>query len=94
MSTIELKSKDAIQLWQEEVFGTYEIVDQVFVETWRWGNRYDVIIKDTRTGKLYSALVSVQGGDNYYISWEDYAVTFEEVEKIEKVTYEYKKVTS
>lgn len=94
MNKITLSSKDAVDLWQSEVLGNYEVADQIYQGEWRWGNIYDVVIRDIITDKFYLASLKEQSGDHYHVSWEDYDVTFEEVEKVEKISYEYKKVKS
>jgi hypothetical protein len=93
VNKIEFTSKDAMELWHNEIFENYDLVEQVFVDTWRWGNNYDIIITDNLTGRLFSAFIKVQEGDNYYVSWEDAkTVTFYEVERVEKITYTYKRI--
>ena len=97
MSKVKIPSEDAQCFYHEQTDDTlngFRFVDIQFAGEWRWGNSYQLIIQDALTDKFYSTIVQEQTGDHWYLSLENKdEVTFEEVERLEKITYEYKKVS-
>lgn len=94
MGKLIIPSEDAQQLYheQDEINGV-RFVDKIYYGEWRWGIQYELIIQDVLTEKLYSTVVQEQSGDHWYLSLEDEDhITFYEVERIEKITYAYKRV--
>lgn len=89
--TITLDRDEALRLWGSEETDNYELIDQVYIGQWRWGNDYQIVIKDKATERLYAAGVKEQTGDHYYISWEDLGqVVFTEVIRVERIDYSYR----
>ena len=92
MSTLTLTSEEAMAIWHEEST-RFEQVDQVFIDTWRWGNLYNLIVRDIANDKFYSAPIRIQAEPHYYVNWEDFdEVEFLEVEKVAVTTYKWQTV--
>ncbi len=89
---VTLTSEEALQIWGEEESDNYIQVDIIFAGDWRWGNNYNIVIKDKTTEKFYQAILKEQSGNNYHVSWEDGPVTFTEVERVEVKSFAWKEV--
>lgn len=42
--------------WDAIWEGEYEDVSEKVIDTWRWGNVVEKIVRDTKTGKLYQII--------------------------------------
>lgn len=90
MAVTTFTSEEAIDLWHEGWVRGFVQEELEFIEEWRWGNSYYVIIRHEDSGKLFAAPIRVQTGDHYHVSWEDDSIVeFQEVKKVEKVVHEY-----
>jgi hypothetical protein len=92
VSKLTIPSEDALCLYEEEDVSGLAYVDKQFLNEWRWGCTYQLVIQDKLTEKYYSTIVQEQSGDRWYLSLEDFDSTvFDQVERIQVVTYEYRK---
>lgn len=92
MADLTIPSEDAQRLWAGEDISGLVHVTKEFVNEWRWGVTYQLVIQDTLTEKYYSTIVQEQSGDHWYLSLEDSDETkFDLVERVPVVTYEYRK---
>lgn len=88
MKNLVLKSEDA-RLAVGGDHEDYELVVEDIVDTWRWGNIYEAVIKDAE-GNLWQTAYRVQEGDNYHHEFEDMnEVEFYPVEAKEVTTVKY-----
>ena len=92
MSKLKIPSEDAQRLWAGEDLSSLRYVTKEFIDEWRWGVNYQLVIQDRLTDKYYSTIVQEQTGDRWYLSLEDYdETTFDEVVRVPVTTYEYRK---
>jgi hypothetical protein len=90
MANLVLPSKEARQIIVEGS-DDYEVIKEDIVETWRWGNLYETIIKD-KDGNFWGVTFRVQEGDNYHHEFEDLdEVEFYSVVPKEITTVVYKR---
>lgn len=91
MTSLTIPSEDAQRLWAGEDHSGLMYVDKVFVDEWRWGVTYQLVIQDKLTEKYYSTIVREQSGNHWYLSIEESDETkFNEVERVPVVSYEYR----
>lgn len=82
MSNLVLESSKVLDLTEGVPVNGYEFVESEFAGEWRWGVRYELIIKDD-SGNFWGTTYEIQSGDNYHNSLEDGPVHFYPLNAVE-----------
>jgi hypothetical protein len=92
MATITIDPKESIKLSAWHNTDSYQTVSCEVIDEWRWGNVYELVVKDSE-GKFWATVYKEQSGDNYYNFMEDEdEVEFYQVEPVEVVKVTYRRI--
>ncbi len=90
MPKISVESSRALKLACGDKDDLYEHVQQEIIDEWRWGNVYELIVRNKKDGTLWGFTYQEQSGDRYHNSLENEPMTeFYQLEARKVVKWEY-----
>jgi hypothetical protein len=77
--------------WDAMWEGRYKDVSEEVIDTWRWGNVVEKIVRDTKTEKLYR-IIFRDSVEHQVEEREDFPIDWPEVEPYEVTVTKYRPV--